>query len=176
MAPAPSVLDLDAIYDQEAGRVFNLLRRLGIAESDLEDATHDVFLVIHRLLPTYDASRPLRPWVTGITVRVAANQRRKVGRRREDAGQDLEQHVEPGRNSEQLAQAAEARALVQRALDGMDENQRHVLVLHELEGHSMPDLARELEVPVNTLYSRLRLARAHFIKLVERFQHSGGRP
>ncbi|MBI5494944.1 MAG: sigma-70 family RNA polymerase sigma factor [Deltaproteobacteria bacterium] len=175
-APLRALPDLDAIYDEEAGRVYNCLRRLGVTTADLEDATHDVFLVLHRLLPTYDPSRPLRPWLMGITARVAANHRRKVGRRREDADEAPEERVAPGRNAEQLAQAGEERAMVQRVLDELDETQRTVLVLHEVEGHSMPDLARELAVPVNTLYSRLRLARARFITLVQRSQQTGGRP
>ena len=42
--------------------------------------------------------------------------------------------------------------------------------MHDIDGHVMPDIAAALGVPLNTAYSRLRLARADFAAAVKRLQ------
>jgi RNA polymerase sigma-70 factor (ECF subfamily) len=44
-------------------------------------------------------------------------------------------------------------------MDLLDDDKRAVFVLHDLDGTSMPVVAESLEIPLNTAYSRLRLAR-----------------
>ena len=58
------------------------------------------------------------------------------------------------------------RALVLRGLERLDFERRTVLVLHDIEGHSMPEIAAALEENVNTLYARLRAARQQFAAAV----------
>jgi RNA polymerase sigma-70 factor (ECF subfamily) len=142
-------------------------------EKDLEDAVHDVFLVVHRHLGDYDPSRPLRPWVTGIAYRVAANYRRRAAHRHEVAGDPPPDAASAQPRPDDVVQQRQAAALVQRALDDLEEGRRAVFVLHELEGHAVPEVARMLEVPVNTAYSRLRLARAQFTAAVRRLTGTG---
>ena len=57
---------------------------------------------------------------------------------------------------------AQAAATVMSILDTMDEDKRIVFALVELEQLSVPEVARMLELNLNTAYSRLRLARAAF--------------
>jgi RNA polymerase sigma-70 factor (ECF subfamily) len=52
---------------------------------------------------------------------------------------------------------------VARALEQLPMEQRAVLVRHDIDGFAAPEIARELELPLNTVYSRLRLARAKFV-------------
>ena len=55
------------------------LRRLGTDRSEVDDLAQEVFLVLHRRWSEYDASRPLRPYLFGIAVRIAlANRRKRV--------------------------------------------------------------------------------------------------
>jgi RNA polymerase sigma-70 factor (ECF subfamily) len=68
--------------------------------------------------------------------------------------------------------ARQAKALVERALLAVEVDRRAVFILHDLEGCPAPDIARTLEIPVNTAYSRLRLAREEFRAEVARL-HSG---
>ena len=63
--------------------MWNVLRRLGVHPNDVEDVGHDVFIVVHRHLASYDPSRPLRPWLFGICVRTVADHRRLARHRRE---------------------------------------------------------------------------------------------
>jgi RNA polymerase sigma-70 factor, ECF subfamily len=168
--PAPTFTD---IYAAEARWVWRALWRLGVPERDLEDVAHDVFVVVHRKLADYDPARPLRPWLFGICFRVALDRRRKASTRREHLARADDAAVGNDTAAElDDAVAVIARkqqgALVQRALQTLPLEQRAVLVLHELEGLAVADCVAVLDAPLNTLYSRLRLARAAFARAVAR--------
>jgi RNA polymerase sigma-70 factor (ECF subfamily) len=158
--------DFPSIYQAEAGFVWNRLRRLGVPERDLEDKVQDVFIVAHRRLESYDRSRPIRAWLAGISVRVALDHRRLAHQRREVSA-DVSETPAEARSPESTAIEAEARRTVLDALDELPPEQRAVFVLKELEGFSMPEIAEIVDAPLNTLYSRLRLARERFAAAVQ---------
>jgi RNA polymerase sigma-70 factor, ECF subfamily len=68
----------------------------------------------------------------------------------------------------------DARRVVFDALDRLSDEQRAVFVLHDLEGKAAPEIAADLDVPLNTVYSRLRLARERFAAHVARTQGKAG--
>ena len=177
--PVPSVpvtsvpVDFRAVYDANFGYMWVVLRRLGIYERDLEDAVHDVFIVFHRRLADFDTSRPVKPWLCGIAARVASDFRRRARVRYETVTAEPEA-VDESLSPEQGAVAGEARTLVHRALAELTWERRVMIVFCDIEGHSVPALCDVLEVPLNTLYSRLRLARQDFTKAVQHL--SGDRP
>lgn len=160
-----------AIFQREARYVWATLRRLGVHPADLEDLTQEVMFRVYRLLPGYDASRPMRPWLFGIAHRVAAEYRRHRRRHPEvpTAFDDRDAAPAPGDTEAEVA-ARQARALVERALLAVEVDRRAVFILHDLDGCPVPDIARTLEIPLNTAYSRLRLAREEFRAEVARLQ------
>jgi RNA polymerase sigma-70 factor, ECF subfamily len=168
--PAP-LDELARIYLAEVPFVWKRLRRLGVAERDLADAVHDVFVIVHRHLARYDRSRPLRPWLAGISVRVAIKHHRGAQQRRVVL-EEVEQADERGGPDLRLEER-EARDLVLAALDELPLEQRTVLVLKELDGFTMPEIAELLDAPLNTLYSRLRLARLRFSSAAQRLRGRG---
>lgn len=155
-----------AIYETHVGYVWNSLRRLGIPDADREDLCHEVFIALFRGA-TYDPSRPLKPWLFGIAFRIASDHRRRARFRREVPSLMDDAQCQAPAADEALAQK-EARLLVERALGGLDLDQRAVFILHEIDGLAMPEIARVLDAPLNTLYSRLRLGRAKFEAGVQR--------
>ena len=161
------------IYGTYFSYVWNLLRRFGVWERDLEDCTHDVFVVVHRRLDTYDKSRPIKPWLGGIAANIASEFRRKAQHRREMVMEDIEV-PDQGPSADHQMAAAEKRKMVLAGLDKLDGDQRDVFVLHDIEGYSMPEIAENLQVGLNTLYSRLRLARKKFAKEVSRLKNLQG--
>jgi RNA polymerase sigma-70 factor (ECF subfamily) len=156
-----------SLYDGHFTAVWHALRRLGVWERDLDDAAHDVFVVVHRRLADFDTSRPVRPWVLGIAARVASEFRRRSQHRHEVVSDDVD--AEPSRQptttpafgvrADRVFDDKERRALLHAALEDLDEDRRTVLVLHDIEGHGMPEIAAALETNINTLYARLRQAR-----------------
>jgi RNA polymerase sigma-70 factor, ECF subfamily len=157
--------DLAAIYEAELAYVWESLRRLGVRDADLEDLAHDLFIALQRRLPDYDPARPLRPWLFGFAYRVASDYRRSSRVRLEVAAVPPE--VADGRpGAEERLAAREARDLILRGLGQLTLEQRAVFALHDLDGYSIPEIAEVLDEPVNTLYSRLRAARAQFTAAV----------
>lgn len=152
-------LPIERIFRDHVSYVVHSLRRLGVREADVEDVAHEVFLVVHRRYADFDETRPIKPWLFGIAVRCAASFRRRasVRHKRSDATLDETRALA---GADEAPADAERRALVHRALESVHESRRPVLILHDLDGESMPAIAAELGIPLNTGYSRLRLARA----------------
>lgn len=154
--------ELGALYRRELPFVFGTLRRLGVQPSLLEDYAHDVFAIVFRRYDTYDPTRPLRPWLFGIAYRVVVDARRKLETRRSTTAErdgDLPAH-EPSPEERSMHREATERAHA--ILLAMEVERRAVFILHELEESSMPEIAEALGIPLNTAYSRLRLARRDF--------------
>ena len=172
--PVPARPSLPEIYETCFGYVWTCLKRLGVWDRDLEDAVHDVFIVVHRRLADYDPSRPIKPWLAGISARVASEFRRRAQHRREVVTEDVEMEAPSTIPSADAALSdKQRRELVLRGLDHLDFDRRTVLVLHDIEGYAMPEISASLEVNVNTLYARLRAARADFAAAVTLLQKGG---
>jgi RNA polymerase sigma-70 factor (ECF subfamily) len=132
------------------------LRRLGTDQSEVDDLAQEVFLVLHRRWSEFDQSRPLRPYLFGVAVRIAlANQRKRA---REVAIGNIELGDDsPG--PEEVLSNKQTRALVQAALKRIPLPRRTVLVMHELDRVPVTEVAATLSIPLFTVYSRLRKAR-----------------
>jgi RNA polymerase sigma-70 factor (ECF subfamily) len=169
--PAEGTIDLRDLFAMHAPYVWNTLRRLGVSSPDLEDLTHDVFIQVQRHLGDYDASRPVRPWLFGFAFRIASGYRRRAHRRHETPGlSGTRDAVDPAALPDECLAAEQDRRLVLDALDGIDLDRRAVFVLYEIDGMPMDEIARLLGIPVNTAYSRLRVARAEFATAVKRLR------
>jgi RNA polymerase sigma-70 factor (ECF subfamily) len=146
--------DFTKLFEEHFGFVCRSLQRLGVREADMEDIAQELFLAIHRALPESDRSRPLRPWLFGFAVRFASNYRRLSWHR----GRELDDVPVSPKLHDKLA----AKRTVLRALERLDFDKRVVLVMHDLEEFTAPEIAAELGLPLNTVYSRVRLAREAF--------------
>jgi RNA polymerase sigma-70 factor, ECF subfamily len=149
-----SSADFDHIYEHEFGYMVKTLRRLGIPERDLADVAQEVFLRVYEALPTYDPERPVRPWLFGFALRTASNHSRLWRHRHVDPAEV--EAVDASPSPEDNAGAAEERALVIRGLQALSLSRRAVVVLHEIDGLPIPEVAQVLRIPINTAYSRLR--------------------
>ena len=151
--PEAAPLDLLALYDAHAARVWRTALALGVERSDLDDAVQDVFLVLHRRAADFAGRASITTWIYGITRRVASDYRRKARRApRTVAPVDIASPC-----SEQARRDASQDLLV--LLEHLPPEQREVFVLIELEGMTAPEVAALAGTPVNTVSSRLRLAR-----------------
>ncbi len=166
--------EFSALFAAHFDYVWHTLRRLGVREVDLEDVTHDVFIAVLRKLEQYDAARPLRPWLFGFAVRLASDHR-DLARHRFEVADDASEGRDEAPNALDRALQNEALVLAQRALATLELDRRAVFILHELDECPMPEVARALGVPLNTAYSRLRLARADLAHAVRRIRLKGKR-
>src|SRR4051794_6303981 len=127
-----------AIFEAEFAYVARALRRLGVREADLKDVAQELFLTVHHRLGEYDPARPLRPWLFSFALRFAANYRR-LGRNRGHVAEDALAGVAADETVD-----VEARSLVLGALGALDFDRRVVLVMHDLEGFTAPEVAEQL--------------------------------
>ncbi len=151
------VPSFDEIYEAHFAFVWRVLRTFGVPDAGLDDAAQDVFVVVHRRLPEFEGRSAITTWLFAIARRVAGSHRRKDGR--------TEPLVdEPAGTSDTFAalSRAQAAATVMSILETMDDDKRIVFALVELEQLSVPEVARMLDLKLNTAYSRLRLARHAF--------------
>lgn len=159
--PGTGLEAFDAIYEREFDYVWRNLGRLGVRASDLGDAAHDVFMVLYRRWNDVDQTRPIRPWLFGVARRVAASSRRKQ--------RETPAEVDPPNAEDPLVAQ---RDLLWSAMQELDENRRIVVILHDFEGHTGTEIAEMLDIPANTVHSRLRLARADLVASVRRMRGS----
>jgi RNA polymerase sigma-70 factor (ECF subfamily) len=157
------------IYDAHFDFVWRTLRRLNVAEADIADAVQEIFLVVHRRLPNFEGRAKLTTWLFKICLRVAKDRHRRAHVRREvPQGGELARWADPQADPEQETERRSDLALLEAALEQLDLEQRAVFTLFEFEGMTGQDIARTLEIPLGTVYSRLRLARESFRKAVLR--------
>lgn len=161
------------LFDGHFDYVWGVLRRLGVRHDDVEDRTHEVFLNVHRKLSEYDDSRPIRPWLFGFAYRVASHARRSEQRRREVLGVDPSLPDPTAFPDEQVGDRQERTILVD-ALEKIDLARRAVLVMHDWDGEPIPEVARALGIPLNTAYSRLRVARGELRDAVNALSRKRG--
>jgi RNA polymerase sigma-70 factor (ECF subfamily) len=171
-APAVVRPTFRAIFDAELAFVWNSLRRLGVAERDVEDVAHELFVVVNRCLEQYDPNRPIRPWLFAIACRTASDYRRRARNRYEFLAGERGDEAHPGESADHVLQDAQEKNLARRALLAVPEERRQVLILHDFEETAMHDIALGLDIPLKTAYSRLRVAREELIAAARRLQRA----
>lgn len=167
LAGAPSSApSFDEVYRSELSYVLHSLRRLGVSDAELEDVAHDVFVTIHRHLGEFDPSRPLRPWVFAFVYRIGRDHRR-LARHKNEVGGSEKQPPDTAPTPDEQLDDERLRRLLSEALDSLDIEKRRLIVMHDIDGTPVTEIAKALDVPLNTAYSRLRLARAALEKALE---------
>jgi RNA polymerase sigma-70 factor (ECF subfamily) len=148
--------------------------RLGAPTARTDDIAQEVFLVAARRLEDIDPGRE-RAFLIGVTVRLTANVRRAVSAKAELADElNFERHVDPSPQPDELVDQLRLRAVLDQILSSLPADQREVFVLSEIEGLSGPEVAAALGLPIGTVASRLRRARARFKMQVKRFRARSG--
>jgi len=153
---ADLVPEFDALYRQNFRFTWSVLRRMGVPESAIEDAAQEVWVIVHRRLDALESPRAVRSWLFQISRRVASRHRR--GEQRSQRKINALSFVAPRRSQPHAER--DSMLTMETLLRGIDERKRVAFVLSELEGWSAPEIARAAGTNPNTVYSRIRLARA----------------
>jgi len=159
--------------------IWRSLRRLGVPAAQVDDATQEVFCVAMRRLEQIEPGAE-RSFLFSVAMRVASDARRACTRSRERTDQAaVDVAVATSPTPEGLLGEQEALALLDEALDALDDEMRAVFVLFEIEGFTSPEIASLLAVPLGTVASRLRRGREQFhaaaTRLRARMDHGGKR-
>src|SRR5262245_26736796 len=153
-----TVLDVSELFRVHASFVARVLRRAGVAERDLCDATQEVFLVVQRRVHEFEGRSQPRTWLYRIAWNVASETRRRAFRRREL----LEWTVEPEAAEPCVLEHLETRERLEAlrvAVAELDPDKREALVHAELDERPLNELAARRGIPLKTAFSRLYAAR-----------------
>ena len=162
-------LRLRRAVDEHLDLVWRVLRRGGLSPADAEDAAQDVFWILAQRIDAVP-ERARRAFLVSTALRVAADRRRSKWHRSVDTGLELDQQasLRPGADEQlDLRRAAE---LLDRALALLDDQDRSIYIMAELEQLSRTEVAEALRIPKGTVASRLRRAREALEAALRRLQ------
>jgi RNA polymerase sigma-70 factor (ECF subfamily) len=154
-----------ALYNR---KIFNTAYRILGEESWAEDALQETLINIYRGLNRFRGASKISTWVSKITVNVCLGMIRKGRNKRcvpldeEAAAREYAASPTPYVDPLKYAAANELRTFIQEAFDRMSNKQGMVVRLHDLEGNTIPEIARILRCPVGTVKSRLFYGRQEF--------------
>lgn len=146
-----------ALYEQHVGRVYRMAWRMSGNETLAEDFTQEVFVRAFDRLPEFRFGSRLSTWLHRITMTTVLNGLRKTRRidEREPGHEDLGVFDRGQEDPD-----ATLRLSLHAAIDDLNEGQRAVFVMHDLEGFTHAEIAAALEIEEGTSKARLSRARA----------------
>ncbi len=157
----------EELFSRYNRRIFNTAYRILGEESSAEDALQETLLNIYRGISSFRGDSKISTWVSRITINVCLGMLRK-GKNRQyiDLDNELARNLpsEPTPSTDPLAHASieELKSLVQDTFNRMSEKQKAVVRLHDLEGHTIQEIAGILGCPPGTVKSRLFYGRQEF--------------
>ena len=155
-----------ALHDRYAPVVYRFLAAFGVPPDEREDACQEVFVAVYRSLTHFRGEARLSTWIYRIAARHAA----RAGRRRRVrkllstllVREPLPPPVaDPSEKSERLQ-------LLDELCAKLSPKKRMVLVLFEIEGVPIEEIAKIADCPENTVWSRLHHARAELVAMAKR--------
>jgi RNA polymerase sigma-70 factor (ECF subfamily) len=145
-------------------RVRNLVRYLVRGDSETDDLAQEALIAILRGLGSFRGEASFERWADRVAVRATFAGLRRRRRESNDlvtAAPELALASQGAAPPDDYEDRRRAAAL----LDAIPPDQRHAVVMHHVLGMSVPEIARELAIPAETVRSRLRLARTRLREL-----------
>ena len=149
---------LSEMYRRHRRQVAAVVRRSGVSEADVEDVVHNVFLALHRKRADRPEHVATRQWAAAEARRAAFSHRRAAARRYRRTAR-VDPPLCPNQPADEWYAGVQDRERLRQAVAGLPAAQRQIFLAMEFGHQTAPELALELELPLDTIYSRLRLAR-----------------
>jgi RNA polymerase sigma-70 factor, ECF subfamily len=154
------------LYERHSPLIYRFITALGVPPDEREDAVQDVFIAVYRSLDAFRGEAQLSTWI----YRIAARHAGRLGRRRrvrEVLGTVLLREALPAPAPDPSECAAQLH-LIDRLLSKLSPKKRTVFVLFEIEGLRVDEIAKVVDCPENTVWSRLHHARAEMLKVAKK--------
>jgi RNA polymerase sigma-70 factor (ECF subfamily) len=153
--------------------IFNLSFRFMGDAQEAEDLSQEVFLKIFKSLKQFRGASTLKTWIYRITTNMALNKLKFYKRRRRDKQVSIDKSMgesmppmseslpdnRPGPERRTLSTQIQRR--LQEALDSINDDQKAVVILRDIEGLSYEEIAEALEINIGTVKSRLARGRTN---------------
>ena len=170
------------IVERYQSKVFSIIYGILRNHNDAEDIAQQVFTKVYFSIKSFDFRSSLLTWIYKITVNECYDYLRKKKVRKLVYESDFSEedalrmeHSEPARDQHQPVDVALAqRDLVMKLLARLPEEERNLLLLKEVEGHSVEELAAMTGINENTIKVKLFRARQKLLKSAHRLTRSAG--
>jgi RNA polymerase sigma-70 factor (ECF subfamily) len=149
----------EKLYIEEFTYVQRTVKRYGVRVRDLADVTQEVFTRVYDRLSRYDITRPARPWLYVFAIRLASDHCSRRWYLCEELAQAPPEFAAAGPSPEQILIEREAYTAIHQGIERLCPELRTILLLHDVEEKTMPEIVSMLGIPLNTGYTKLRRAR-----------------
>lgn len=168
---ASSKARLSRAFEENSVFIWRSLRRLGVSREAADDATQQVFLVAARRMHEISEGKE-RAFLFQSAMRIGMQMRRElaVAGGRVDDDDTLLERADPSLRPDDALEQQRSLRLLGEVLETMPIERRAVLILYEIEGITMTEIASLLQIPLGTVASRLRCAREDFRAAVARLE------
>jgi RNA polymerase sigma-70 factor (ECF subfamily) len=151
------------IYDRYSPQLYGLALKILQNQSLAEDVIQDIFVNIWKKAGAYDRSRgtPIA-WMTILCRNRCIDMLRRQDKNRRRSAildEDVLQVIadERAENPLENASFSEMRGVIKRAMENLPEEQRQAIEMAYFKGFSQSEIAGELNLPLGTVKTRMRL-------------------
>ncbi len=147
----------ETLFERHERHMYSFAFHMAGDKTEADDLCQDIWLEALRSLATYEGKSAFRGWIHGVAVNVCRRRYRKKTVPSVALPDDI--HVsQSGGSAAPTTAAAEARVVLEEALSRLPDEQREVVILHELQGFSYAEIAQIVGCPNGTVKSRLHYA------------------
>lgn len=162
-------------------RVFRLVLRMLGDRSEAEDVAQEVFITVFKSIDGFRGDSKLSTWLYRVATNHCKNRIKYLDRRARGKKKELDELAEHGAlesasmgtsaqvaRPDQQAEAHEIEMIVRAAIMELDEDQRVLVIMRDVENMSYEEIQHETGLPEGTVKSRLHRARLALAKAVQR--------
>lgn len=166
----------EELIQRHQHRVFAVARGILKRQEDVEDISQQVFVKAYFSLKRFDQRAAFSTWLYKITVNECWDLLRKKKVRplvfeaelSDEQARRYSASENPRADAPDVSDRLEAREKVERLLEHLDKRDRAMLVLKEIEGFSVEEIAEVLNLNANTVKVRLFRARRRVVKMARK--------
>ena len=161
----------DKLVEEYNKRVINIAYSLLSDREDALDAAQEVFVKVYKNIGSFRGESTVSTWIYRITKNVCTDILRKrrttiISLDNDDDESPRLEIADESTSPEQVAERNEKIAIVRKAIATLDENQRTLVTLYDINGLSYEEIAAILKCPLGTVKSRLYRARESLRKIL----------
>ncbi len=165
----------EALIQPHLKRLYSLAYRFSGEQHDAEDLVQDVLLKLFPRLSEMQAVEKLGPWLARVLYRhfvdkLRTKQRAPLRLVGDDEEQIIESFVDERPGPAGVEGVSALQHQLQHSLNQLNEDQRLLVILHDVEGYTLHEIHTMYDVSIGTLKSRLNRARGRLRELLKKVE------